>query len=195
MKDLDIKDIWKDSDSANEKVFAQPEIDKIIRKGSHSLVDRFIRTLLWEQWINVVILTSLVVELYLEAEWLIGSFTLILNCAFFFYYQNFRSRLKEEYIDSNVLDYLRCVQEMVQQFIKHLKIASVFILALAIVAVYYLNEHGFYEEVMDMQTLLISLGVSILIAFPAAFFLIHLMYGKKASKLAIMIDSLEQEEA
>lgn len=194
MKDLDIKDIWKQGDTKNDQAFSEPTIEKMISSGSHSLVHRFVRTLVWEQWINLIILTSLVVELYLAAEWLIGSLTLALNFTFFFYYQNLKNNLKEEYINSDVLVYLRRVQQKIRRFIKHLKIASVVILLLAIIAAYYLNNHGFYEEVMDSQSLLISLGVSLIIAFPAALYFIHLLYGKKAIKLEKMICSLEQEE-
>lgn len=194
MKDLDIKDIWKGGDAEDQGVYNKPDIDKMIKKGSQNIVHRFVRTLVWEQWINVVVLTSLVVELFWAAEWLIGSCTLVINFVFFFYYQRLKKSIREEHIDSHVLDYLKRVQVIIRQFIKHLKIASILILIVAVFAAYYLNQNGFYEEIMDTQSFIISLGASMSVALPVAFYLIHLMYGRKSIKLAQMIASLESEE-
>ncbi|MEO9806234.1 MAG: hypothetical protein ABJF04_23445 [Reichenbachiella sp.] len=194
MKDLDIKDIWRDGDAADAKAYAKPQIDKMISKGSHSLVHRFIRTLLWEQWINLIILTSIVVEFFWAREWIIGSITTAVNLIFFVYYQRLKSNLKQESIDSDVLAYLYRVQDIIRRFIIHLKTASVVVLIMAVLAAYFLNRNGFYDEVMDTKSLFISLLASMLIACPIAFYLIHLMYGKKARKLKLMIESLEREE-
>lgn len=194
MKDLDIKDIWKGGDLADQRAYAKPEIDKMIRKGSHSLIHRFVRTLIWEQWINLLVLTSLVVDLALASEWIIGACTLFIDLLFFVYYQKLKNNLKNEQIDSHVLAYLYRVEELIRQFIRHYKIAAVVLCLLAVVAVYFLNEHQFYDEIMETQSMFIGVIVGLVAALPITFYLIHLMYGKKAKKLKKMIASLEKEE-
>lgn len=195
MKDLDIKDIWKDGDLANDKAYTSTDVDQMISKGSRGVIQKFLKTLFWEQYVNLVVLSSLTIELYWEEEWLVGTGSLIFNFVFFFYYQRLRQNLKKESIDTSVLEYLYRVQRIIGQFMSHLKIASIVILVLAIWAAYYLNGHGFYDDVMDPDAFWIGIVVGMVIALPITFYLIHLMYGKKARKLAHMICSLEKEES
>lgn len=194
MKNLDIKIIWRDGDAADEKAYAKSEVDKMIRKGSHGVIQRFVITLTWEQWVNLIVLTSLVIELFWGREWLVGACTLIVNLAFFFYYQRLKNNLKKESIDTNVLEYLYRVEKIVRQFMRHLKIASLLILVLAIWAAYYLNTQSFFHETMDPWPFWGGTIGGMAVALPLSFYLIHLMYGKKARKLRRMIESLEQEE-
>lgn len=194
MKDSDIKDIWKGGGLADEKAFTSTDVDQMISKGSHGVVQRFLKTLMWEQRVNLVILTSLAIELFWVEEWVVGICCLILNFVFFFYYKLLRRNLKKETIDSSVLDYLYRVQKIIGQFMRHLKIASFFILILAIYASHYLNGQGFYDEVMEPRAFWIGIVVGLIIALPVTFYLIHLMYGKKARKISQMIASLESEE-
>lgn len=194
MKDSDIKDIWKGGDLADDKAYTSTDVDQMISKGSHGVVQRFLKTLMWEQRVNLLVLTSLALELFWEREWVVGTCCLILNFVFFFYYKMMRRNLKKETIDSTVLEYLYRVQKMIGQFMRHLKIASFAILILAVYAAYYLNGRGFYDEVMDPTAFWIGITVGLVMALPITFYLIHLMYGKKARKIRHMIASLEQEE-
>lgn len=195
MKDLDIKIIWKDGDAADEKAYAKPLIDKIIRSGSHSLIHRFIRTLLWEQWVNLITMSGLAGFMAFKEEWAVCTGLFVLNLIFFLYYQNLRGKLKSEPIDSNVLQYLYNVQTMIRRFIRHYKIASLVVCALASIVAYYLNEQNFYDERLDTKPFLIGLIAGLMAALPVTFYLIHILYGKKAKKLEQMICSLEKEEA
>ncbi|WP_422361454.1 hypothetical protein [Reichenbachiella sp.] len=194
MKDSDIKDIWKDGDLANDKAYTSTDVDQMISKGSHGVIQRFLKTLFWEQHLNLIILSSLAIELFWEEEWIVGIGTLFFNFAFYLYYLRLRKNLKKEAIDTSVLEYLYRVQKIIGQFMTHLKIASVIILLLAIWAAYHLNNHGFYDDVMEPDAFWIGIIVGMIIALPITFYLIHLMYGKKAKKLAHMICSLEKEE-
>ncbi|MEO9968129.1 MAG: hypothetical protein ABJF11_20210 [Reichenbachiella sp.] len=195
MKDLDIKDIWKGADSMDADAYAKPEIDKMIQSGSHSLIHKFVRTLVWEQWINLLVLTSLVVELFWAGEWIIGTGSLVVNVAFYVYYQKLKTNLRNEEIDTHVLAYLYRVQDIIRQFIRHYKIAAIVLGVLAMIAIYYLNEHNFYEERMDNESVMYGLILGVMAALPMTFYLIHLLYGKKAIKLKAMIRSLEAEES
>lgn len=195
MKDSDIKDIWKGGDLNDEKSFSSSDVDLMISKGSHGVIQRFLKTLMWEQYINLIILTSLAIELFWENEWVVGIGTLAFDFLFFFYYRRLRKNLKNESIDTSVLDYLYRVQKIIKQFMTHLKTASFIILILAIWAAYHLNEHGFYDDVMEPDAFWMGIVAGMIIALPITFYLIHLMYGKKARKLAHMICSLEKEES
>ncbi len=90
MKDLDIKGIWKDGDLADDKAYTSSDVDQMISKGSHGVIQKFLKTLFWEQYVNLVVLSSLTIELYWEEEWLVGTGSLIFNFVFFFYYQRLR---------------------------------------------------------------------------------------------------------
>lgn len=195
MKDSDIKDIWKGGDLASDKTYSSTDVDQMISKGSHGVVQRFLKTLFWEQHINLIVLSSLAIELFWEKEWVVGIGTLFFNVAFYLYYLRLRNNLKKETIDTSVLEYLYRVQKIIGQFMTHLKVASVVILVLAIWAAYHLNEHGFYDDVMEPDAFWWGIIVGMIIALPVTFYLIHLMYGKKARKLAHMIRSLEKEES
>lgn len=195
MKDLDIKDIWKGSGVVDERAFDLLKIEGMISSGSHSLVQRFVRTLTWEIWINLIVLTVVGVRLLVAREWLGGGSILLLDVVFFLYYKKLIDSLKSEQIDSTVLAYLYNVQARIMQFIRHLKIAVIGISAVACLLVVYINTNGFYEVELDTNRLFVSLGIGLGIAVPFSLYFIHLMYGKKARKLAQMIDSLESEEA
>lgn len=196
MKDLDIKDIWKGGNAADEKVYAKPEIDKMIRKGSISLVRRFIKTLRIELWINLTVLTALSIALFYSKQWVIGGGMMALNLVFFLYYKNLINKLKQEEIDSSVLEHLYAIQAIVKRFILHYKIATVVLSVLIVGAVFYLEGSEFYlKYTSNPKAFVIGLAGGILVAIPFSLYMIHLLYGKKAKKLAHMICSLEKEEA
>ncbi|MEP2025133.1 MAG: hypothetical protein ABJH98_15355 [Reichenbachiella sp.] len=195
MKDLDIKDIWKDGNAADEKVYAKPEIDRMIRKGSSSLVHRFIKTLSVELWLNLVVLTFFSLGLLYTKQWVIGGGMMVLNALFFVYYRNLINILKKEEIDSSVLEHLYTIQRIVKRFILHYKIASFVLAILVVAAVFYLDGNEFYIKFTnDPKSFIIGLASGVLVAIPFTFYVIHLLYGKKARKLAYMIESLEQKE-
>lgn len=197
MKDLDIKDIWKQGDTKNANAFSEPQIEEMIRKGSDSLVNRFIKTLKGELWVNLVILTSLSLVLLYSKQWVVGGGMVLLDFLFFLYYQDLIKNLKKEEIDTSVLDYLYTVQRMMKKFILHYKIASFVLAVLIVAAVFYLDGNEFYaiKYAADPRSFIIGLVAGILFAVPFTLYMIHLLYGKKAKKLAHMICSLEKEEA
>lgn len=196
MKNLDIKDIWKGGNAEDKKVFEKPEIDKMIRKGSDSLIHRFIKTLTFELWINFLVFTSLSVGLFFSHQWLVGGVMTLLNLVFFLYYKRLIKKLKVEKIDSTVLEYLYTIRDMVNRFILHYKIATIALSVLIIGLVFYLEGGEFYSKyTANPKSFLIGLTGGILVAIPFSLYMIHLMYGKKAKKLAHMICSLEEEEA
>ncbi|UXX79773.1 hypothetical protein N7E81_01445 [Reichenbachiella carrageenanivorans] len=195
MKDLDIKDIWKGSGVVDESAFSLSKIEGMISRGSHSLVRRFVRALTWEIWINLIVLTIVGVRLLVAREWLGGGSVLVLDVVFYLYYKKLIDNLKSEQIDSTVLAYLYNVQAQIRQFIRHLKIAVFGISVLACLLVISIHANGFYNVELGSSRLLLSLGAGLGLAVPFSFYFIHLMYGKKAKKLAQMIDSLESEEA
>ncbi|MDW3211973.1 MAG: hypothetical protein R8N23_19030 [Reichenbachiella sp.] len=196
MKDLDIKDIWKQGDAKNVKAFSEPQIEEMIRKGSDSLVYRFIKTLSFELWINLVVLTSIGLGMIFSDQWTIGVGLLILDLLFYFYYRNLIDSIKKEEIDSSVLAYLYTIQKMVKRFILHYKIASIVLVPLMMGVVLYLDGDDFYVKFStNPESFIIGMACGLLVAIPITFYMIHLMYGKKAKKLAHMICSLEKEES
>jgi len=195
MKDLDIKDIWKGGNAEDKVAHAKPEIDKMIRKGSTSLIHRFIKTVKRELWFNLIILSVVGVRLFFAQEWAVGSGVIFLDVVFFLYYRKLIDNLNKEQIDSTVLEYLYNVQSRIRQFIRHLKIASFGVSVLTVAGVIILNTNGFYDEIQNPKALAITIVAGLGIALPLSFYFIHLLYGKKAKKLAHMINSLEKEEA
>lgn len=196
MKDLDIKDIWKQGDEANVQAFSNPEIEAMLRKGSDSLVHRFIKTLTIELWVNLIVLTGIGLGMIFSDQWTVGVGLLIIDLLFYFYYRNLINSLKKEEIDSSVLAYLYTIQKMVRRFILHYKIASLVLVPIMLAIVLYLDGNDFYVKYSaNPESFVIGMACGIVIAIPFTFYMIHLMYGKKARKLAHMIRSLEKEES
>ncbi|WP_420582276.1 hypothetical protein [Reichenbachiella sp.] len=196
MKDLDIKDIWKQGDEANAQAFSEPEIEAMIRSGSDSLVHRFIKTLTIELWVNLVVLTCIGIGMIFYNQRVVGVGLLIIDLLFYLYYRNLISSLKKEEIDSSVLAYLYTIQKMVKRFILHYKIASLVLVPVMLAIVLYLDGDDFYAKYSaNPDSFVIGMACGIFLAIPITFYMIHLMYGKKARKLAHMIGSLEREES
>ncbi|SMD33806.1 hypothetical protein SAMN04488029_1678 [Reichenbachiella faecimaris] len=195
MKDLDIKDLWKQGDAKEVGTFSVSQIQDMIRKGSDSLIHRFIKTLTIELWINLVILTLLSGSLLYLSEWEVGGVAMILNILFWLYYKNLIGNLKREEIDSTVLAHLYVIQKMVKRFILHYKIATLVMSLIAVSAVFYLENNAFYYMFSEKpKATAIGMACGFVFAVPLSLYLIHILYGKKAKKLADMIDSLEKEE-
>lgn len=195
MKDLDIKDIWKQSDQSDQAAFADSQIEDMIRKGSDGIIHRFIKTLTVELWINLIVLTALGFWLLFLKEWVVGSIVMLINLLFYLYYRVLIRNLRTEKIDSTVLEYLYTVQKMVKRFLIHYRLTAVILTPFVVAIVVYMDTNRFYDMYFsNPKSIVIGMICGLLLAVPVCFYFIHLMYGKKARKLALMIDSLEQEE-
>ena len=69
MKDSDIKKLWNQDIAPDVQGIEKELIEKSIREGSINVIDRFVKTLKVELWINLVSLTALTLILSYRAYW------------------------------------------------------------------------------------------------------------------------------
>lgn len=193
MEDLELKEIWKSGQGDEEFNYSAQTIERIIKQGPNNIVAKFVKTLIWEKWINLIILTCCTLYLWYEGYWFIGATIMVVNLLFFFYYNALIKKLDREYIDSNVIQYLHDVQRIVSTFIRHYQIAGMVLMVPAYFGAMYLHSQGYYEFHMEQsEFMIVNLGV-LVFAIVLTFWIIDLLYGRKARKLKKMISSLKEE--
>jgi hypothetical protein len=195
MEEQDIRKIWKSEDSNGEFNYSSQTIERILKQGPKNTISKFIKTLQIEQWLNLVIFITGTGVLFYHSHWTAGLILSAVNVLFFFYYKNLIDKLDQEYVDSNVIQYLHEVHKIMKRFIRHYNLAS-FILVIPgyFLALYIVGEDKFLNGKPDMPFFFIN-GIGISLALIVALFLIHLLYGRKAVKIKSMIDSLSEEES
>lgn len=191
MEDLELKEIWKSGQSDEEFNYSAKTIERIIKQGPSNIVAKFVKTMIWEKWINLVVLTLCTAFLGYEGYWLIGGIIMLVNVAFFIYYTALVKKLDREYIDSNVIQYLHDVQRIISTFIRHYQIAGLVLMVPAYFAAVYLHSHDYYDFHMEMPEFLAFNFIVLLVALGLTFWIIDLLYGRKARKLKKMIASLK----
>jgi len=194
MEELDLKKMWKSGERGDDFNYSSQTIARIIKQGPQNIVSRFIKTLTIEKWANVIVLSSAAIYLLIEQFWLLFGAMNVLNLAFFFYYQMLINKLDREFIDSNVMQYLNDVHKIITRFIKHYTIAAWVIVVPVFFVTIYFQQNGFHAYNMGMQTFYwVSFG-SLVLAMATVYYILHLMYGKKAKRIKKMIDMLSEEE-
>lgn len=195
MEEKDIKDIWKSGDPEEIKGYPQAAVDAMVRRGSIGLIDRFIKTLKIEQWLNLAAFSGLILFMIYCRLWAWSGLALVLNIAFYFYYSRLISTLSNEKIDSSVIEYLRTVRKVVMRFIRHYQLASVLLVVPGYMLGMYFSQIAketdntavaFTIEALHIVGIVCTLGVALV--------LIHLIYGRKANQINELITALGQEE-
>lgn len=194
MEDLELKEIWKSGQVEEEFNFSAKTIERIIKQGPRNIVAKFVKTMIWEKWINLVVLTACTIYLWVESYWFIGGTIMVVNLAFFVYYTALIKKLDREYIDSNVIQYLHDVQRIISTFIRHYQIAGLLLMVPAYFGALYLHSNGYYDFQMEFFNFLLLNLVVLLFATGLTFWVIDLLYGRKARKLKKMIASLKNED-
>ena len=195
MEDLNLKEIWKSGQADEEFNYSSKTIERIIKQGPRNIVAKFVKTMVWEKWINLIVLTACTLYICYETYWIIGGIILAVNLSFFFYYNALIKKLDREYIDSNVIHYLHDVQRIISTFIRHYQIAGLALIVPAYFGAVYLHSNGYYDFKMDMSEFMIYNFIVLLIAVALTFWIIDLLYGRKARKLKKMIASLKEENS
>jgi hypothetical protein len=194
MDDLDIKKIWSKPDGSESKRFDSSHLDQIIERGSVSIIDKFIKTLILEMAANFIILSVLVVYSAFQTKWTLSIFLLLVDLAFFIYYRRLILQLRKENIDSNVLEYLRVIHKIILRFIKHYKVANVILaVPLFTIGMYFANPEIFTEKYLSNGWFIVLAFVSFAIAILLFYLMLFQLYGKKANKIERLIEGLNRE--
>ncbi|MCV9388843.1 hypothetical protein [Reichenbachiella ulvae] len=196
MKDLDIKEIWKSGDGKERFEYSEEAIQAIIKQGPQNIVSRFVKTLNFEKWANLIVLSAASVFLFIETYWVFGVFMLILDFCFYFYYRNLIKKLDQKSIGNNVVQYLHEVHGNICRFIRHFKI-TLFVIAVASFAFGFYQGYSKYEGVEDMMSHVsiyrwVAAFSVIAVSLVVAYFVFYYMYGKKAKQIKEMIESLDE---
>lgn len=196
MKDLDIKEIWKSGDGQEKFEYSEEAIQAIIKQGPQNIVSRFVRTLNFEKWANLIVLSGASVFLFFEQYWLFGGFMLVMDFCFFIYYRNLIRKLDEKSIGNNVVQYLHEVHGNICRFIRHFKI-TLFVIATASFGFGFYLGYSKHESFDDMiqnvpwPRWILAFSV-IAFSLVVAYYVFYYMYGKKANQIKEMIDSLDE---
>ncbi|UXP33900.1 hypothetical protein N6H18_08075 [Reichenbachiella agarivorans] len=198
MEELDIKQIWKQGGKEQSFSYSDEAIERIVRQQPQNIVSRFVSVLRKERWANLIVLSALAIYLLLASYWGFAALVILMDAAFFFYYYFLIQKLDREFIDNNVVQYLKDVHQSICRFNRHFKITLVVIGAASVGFWFYLG-YGKYDDVSIMMeqiswarwsmALVVTLGCIVL-----AFYMFGQMYGKKAKMIKSMVESLDQEE-
>lgn len=195
MKDLDIKKIWKEDRGDAPEQFNPGLIDKIIDKGSVSIISKFINTLRWEMWINFSILTVIALYLAIGGKWWVASFLLFVDVGYFVYYRKLIKRLGEKTIDSSVVDYLKTTYILINKFIGHYKTANVILaLPLFMSGMYFADPDIFSQKYFSDGWFIVLVSAGFAVAILFLYLFLYFVYGKKAVQIRKLIEEMSQNE-
>ncbi|MFY0653649.1 MAG: hypothetical protein JXQ96_16510 [Cyclobacteriaceae bacterium] len=194
MKDLDIKKIWDEGSEAESTELDAHEVQKILEKGSISIISKFINSLRFEMWLNLVILTLFCGYLLANRNWLIAFFFLIVDAIYFFYYKNLIRKLSETKVDKSVIIYLQLVYSMINRFIAHYKVANlVLAVPLFLAAVYIVDPKLFTDKYATDGWFIVYTASCFTLAIVLMYLFLYFVYGKKAKKIKALILDLTKD--
>lgn len=196
MKDLDIKELWNQSEEKYGFEQSEDTINRLIAQPPKDLVHRFISMLTIEMWLNVAVFLALSIALSMKSSWYWFIGINAVSSLIYFYYKGMIRKLNNQVIDTDVLDYLKKSQGIIQQFLLHYK-ATIWVVTLpAFCFGLYWRDNTIFESWRTVSTqfyLTIGLGFAAAIIF--GYVILYFWYGKKANRIQDMISSLADEES
>lgn len=196
MKELDIKEIWKTGNEREQFSYSEEAIEAIVKQSPQNIVSRFVKTLNYEKWANLIILSGIVIYLLVAQYWAAAAFILAINAAFYLYYTRLIRQLDEKAIGNNVIEYLYEVHRSICRFIRHFKI-TLFVIGTASFGFGFYLGYLQHDSMTDMIESLswwrwVLAFAVIIVSLIVAYTLFYYMYGKKARQIQDMIDSLDE---
>jgi hypothetical protein len=198
VEEEEVKDIWNAGDDDGSFNYSEQSIQKMISQGSGNIISKFIKTLKFEKWTNLIVLSFISLMCIAENSWWCATSMLVINAFLYWYYHNLIGQLQKEYIDSNVIQYLSDVYRIIKRFILHYKVAVVPAGVFGFFVSLYAFDFPIYDLFIYEDMSLVRLFwviATIIVTVATAFGVIHLMYGKKALRIKEMLDSLKKEES
>ena len=140
-------------------------------------------------------LTGLLVFSAIHSKWSLSVFILSIDTAFFLYHKDLIRKLSKENIDSNVLEYLQVVYDIILRFIKHYKVANIILaVPLFIIGMYFANPEILTEKYLSNGWFIVLAFVTFGVAILLFYLLLFQVYGKKANKIKLLIEELKREQ-
>ncbi|MEQ6118562.1 hypothetical protein [Reichenbachiella sp. MALMAid0571] len=196
MKDLDIKKAWNQEAEDQSVEFNAEMVEKIIDRGSVNIIQKFVKALKLEMWINLVVLTGIAFYMTFDLKWEVAMFLFVVDVGYFIYYRRLIKKLSEKTIDNSVLEYLHTVYRMINRFIAHYKVANVILaLPLFMTGMYFANPDIFSEKYFSQGWFIVLLFGGFALAILLLYWFLYFLYGKKAEKIGQLITELTDDES
>jgi len=196
MKDLDIKKAWNQEAEDQSVEFNAEMVEKIIDRGSVNIIQKFVKALKLEMWINLVVLTGIAFYMTFDLKWEVAMFLFVVDVGYFIYYRRLIKKLSEKTIDNSVLEYLHTVYRMINKFIAHYKVANVILaLPLFMTGMYFANPDIFSEKYFSQGWFIVLLFGGFALAILLLYWFLYFLYGKKAEKIGQLITELTDDES
>lgn len=193
--ELDIRSVWNRSKAKEDPSLLQ--IDKLERKGTKTTL-YWIKIILWIEFtLTIVGMPFMIVYVSARGDstgWI--AFYCFISIVYLFYYQFLIQQIRRFSYDGNVLASLKKLYGYLRFYLLHYKVVFWLSAIFSIIYTYYEPAHQ--EVYANIQTtkewvLIIIIWTLMLTLFGGLFHLIiHLIYGRKITRLRNIIDGLKQ---
>ena len=192
MEELNIKEIWQ-TQKLSTPDFQEDELERMLRKKSQSIVDKLKKTTRIEHAANIIVSIFLIIFFLYHKEYSFSVFLSIFMFAVVAYYKKLYNKLQSIQPSADVHLYLEQVYEKLNDFINKYQISLSILFTISFMIGLYLgikdkppgerfNEPSAYVKVIVVYAVALAL----------CFFIVYLLYGKKAKRIKEMLNQIEE---